>query len=96
MLELFFDSSLGWNSSQKKQVRTGTATRSSFAIYAVQFAVSVLSFGAGRTGCCYTITPLHIALCLSKKSWQNNRSLFCYTLRSYLISHHEISFSFPV
>jgi hypothetical protein len=25
--------------------------------------------GAGRTGCCYTTTPLHIALCLSKRSW---------------------------
>jgi hypothetical protein len=44
--------------------------------------------------CCYTTTPLHIALFLSKRNWQGNRSPFCHTLRIHLISHHAISFSF--
>jgi hypothetical protein len=60
-----------------------------------KFVVSILSSGAGRTGCCYITTPLHIALCLSKRSWQNKRSPFCHTLHTHLISHHAISFPFP-
>jgi hypothetical protein len=32
--------------------------------------------------------PLHIALFLSKRNWQGNRSPFCYTLHTHLISHH--------
>jgi hypothetical protein len=38
----------------------------------------------------------HTALCLFKRSWQNSRSPFCHTLHTHLISHHVISFSFPV
>jgi hypothetical protein len=40
----------------------------------LQFIVS--SFDTGRNGCCYITAPLHIALCLSKRGWQNNRLLF--------------------
>jgi hypothetical protein len=66
----------------------------SFVIYTVQFIVSILSFSRGRTGCCYMTAPLHIALCLSKRSWQNNRSPFCHTFHTHLISHYVISFPF--
>jgi hypothetical protein len=62
-------------------------------MYAVQFIVSILSFGAGRTGCWCMTTPLHIALCLSKTSWQDNRSPFCHTPHTHLISQHAISLS---
>jgi hypothetical protein len=95
MLELFFDSSgivhmefiLEWATVNKHHYK------GIFTIYAVQFVISVLSFGAGRTGCCYT-TPLHSTLCLSKRNWQNDRSPFWHTLHTYL-SHHAIFFSFP-
>jgi hypothetical protein len=60
-----------------------------------QFVASILSFGAGRTGYWYMTTPLHIALCLTKRSWKNNSSPFCHTLHTHLISHRAISFSFP-
>jgi hypothetical protein len=75
MLELFFDSS----GIVHMEFIPGGATvnkHRSFAVYAIQFVVSVLSFGAGRTGCCYMTTPLHIALCLSKRSWQYNSHRF--------------------
>jgi hypothetical protein len=64
--------------------------------YAIQFIVSVLNFGAGRTSCCYMTTPLHITLCLSKRSWQNKRSPFCHTLHTHLIPHHAIIFLSPL
>jgi hypothetical protein len=54
-----------------------------------------LCFGAGRTGCCYTTPPLHIALCLSKRSRQHNRSPFCHSLHTHLISHPAIYFPLP-
>jgi hypothetical protein len=60
-----------------------------------QVVINILRFDAGRTGCCYMTSALHIALCLSKRIWQNNRSLFCHTLHTHLISHHAIYFSFP-
>jgi hypothetical protein len=58
-------------------------------------SLNVLSFGARRTGWCYTTMTLRIVLCLSKRSWQNNRSPFCHTLHTHLILHHAIYFSFP-
>jgi hypothetical protein len=45
MLELFTCSS-----SHKERLWTSTATRSSFAVYAIQFAVSVLRSGYRHTG----------------------------------------------
>jgi hypothetical protein len=32
----------------------------------IQFIINILSFGAGRNGCCYMKMPLNIALCLYK------------------------------
>ena len=69
-------------------------TRISFAIYAIQFVLSFLNFGATGIGCCYMIAPLHIGLCLSKRNWQGNSSSFCHTLHTHLISHHAISLFF--
>jgi hypothetical protein len=51
---------------------------------ATQFVVGALSFGAGRTGYCYTTMPLHITLCLSERSWQINSSPFCHVLHIHL------------
>jgi hypothetical protein len=72
-LELFT-----WNSSQQEWLQTSTTRRTSFAIYTIQFVVSALSSGAGRTGCCYTTMTQHFTLCLSKRNWQNNTSPFCH------------------
>ena len=47
-----------------------------------------------NNGCCYAITPLHSAQSLSKRNVQDNRSPFCHTLRTHLISHHAIFVSF--
>jgi hypothetical protein len=53
------------------------------------FSLSALSFGTGRTGCCYMTMPLHTALCLSK-IWQNNRSLTSsHTMRFLFLSPLE-------
>jgi hypothetical protein len=49
----------------------------------------------GRTGCCYTTTPLHLLLRLSKRSLKTDRSPFIHALHTHLISHHAISFPFP-
>jgi hypothetical protein len=70
-----------------------TATNRSFAIYVIQFIVSILSFGE-RTGCCYTMLPLLIILCLPERCWKNNRSPFCHMLHIHLISH-QLFFYFP-
>ena len=48
-----------------------------------------------KIDCCYTTTPLHIALSLSKRNLQGNRLQFYHTLRTYLISHHAIFVVFP-
>jgi hypothetical protein len=40
--------------------------------------------------------PLDIDLCSSKRRWQNNRSLFCHTFHTHLISHHAIFFLSPL
>ena len=42
-----------------------------------------------------TTAPLHIALFLSKRNLQGNRSPFSHNLNTYLISHHSIFVSFP-
>jgi hypothetical protein len=63
-----------------------------FPVYAIQF---IISFDAGRTGCSYMITPLHITLGFFKRSWQNNRSQFIHTIHIHLILHHAITISFP-
>jgi hypothetical protein len=73
MLELFFDSS---GIVHMEFIPGATVNKHRIAINAIQFAVSSLSFGAGRTGCCCMTTPLHIILCLSKRSWQNNSHRF--------------------
>ena len=97
MLELFFDSMelFAWNSSQKMQFQVKSATRRSFVVYTTQFVVCVLSFGVGRIGCCYNnITPAHRSV-LVQEELQGNRSPFCLTLRTHLISHYAIFVSFP-
>ena len=66
--------------------KTKPATWRSLVAYAIQFIVNVLSFGIGRIGCCYTTTPLHIALSLPKRNLQGNRSPFFHTLCTHLLS----------
>ena len=41
--------------------------------YAIQYVISVLSFGVGRIGCCYAITTLHIARSLCKRNFRGHR-----------------------
>jgi hypothetical protein len=96
MLELFFDSSEIVHVEFIPEGATVNKHRYKEILRHLCSSICrVLSFDAGRTGCCYTTTPLHIALCLSKRSWQINRSPFRHTLHTQLISHHAISFSFP-
>jgi hypothetical protein len=96
MLELFFNSS---GIVRMKFVLGVTVNKHRYKEILHHLRISVhhklLSFAAGRTGCCYMTMLLHMALRLCKRSWQNNRSPFCHTLHTHLISHHTISISFP-
>jgi hypothetical protein len=85
-----------WIHPRRSNCKQATLQRDPSLSMQFNSSLSVLSFGARRTGCYYMTMPLHITLCLSKKRWQNNRSPFCHILHTHLILHHVISFSFPV
>ena len=89
MLEIFFDSSgivhlefVPQGASVNKNLH-----KDILRVYTIQFVVRVLSFGAAIIDCSYKTTPIHIGMCLSKKSCQDNSSSFCHILRTHLISH---------
>ena len=55
---------------------------------------NVLRFGVGRIACCYSTTPLHIALSLSKRNFQGNMSFLPHPPYAHDFAPCDF-FSFP-